>query len=78
MEEIAKANEALNRAEKADNVGKLVTWLGLPAFIVELLFGLLPVLGLTLSKARKFVSGLSQHDQRKHNWATFGNVNLVP
>lgn len=72
--EIKRATDALAKLQTVNNVGTITTWLSVPISAVEFMFGLPPVLGVSVGLVGKGASATSTFVSRKHRWAMFGNT----
>jgi hypothetical protein len=73
-QEIKKATKALQRLPAIIMAGTITTWLSIPASLVETMFGLPPVLGLSVSAVGVVASAVAKARNDKYRWAMFGNT----
>lgn len=72
--EIGRATKGLKVASVGSGISNLTTWVGVPIGVVELLLGLPPSLGLTVSAIGTGGAATAAKLSRKYHWATFGNT----
>jgi hypothetical protein len=67
-------NRAISRLSGVKTIGTITTWLGAPVAVVEVLLGLPPVLGFSVSVVGKLSSAKTMAITRKYKWAMYGNA----
>lgn len=72
--EIKRATDAMEKLQTDRVAGTITTWLSVPVSAVEFMFGLPPVLGVTVGLVGKGASAKCEVVSRKYRWAMFGNT----